>query len=166
MSRLSAFNSPLLLGFDHFDRLLDRISKTSPEGYPPYNIEQISENGLRITLAVAGFSWDDLSVALEDNQLVIRGRQADDEGSRIFIHRGIASRQFQRAFLLADGMEVMGASLDNGLLHVDLIRRVPEPKVRTIPIGRGGEAPHTITVSADETPSAPSRARTGQKREV
>jgi HSP20 family molecular chaperone IbpA len=166
MSRLSAFNSPLLLGFDHFDRLLDRMSKTSPEGYPPYNIEQISENGLRITLAVAGFSWDDLSVALEDNQLVIRGRQSEDEGSRIFIHRGIASRQFQRAFLLADGMEVMGASLDNGLLHVDLIRRVPEPKVRTIPIGRGGEAPHTITVSADEASSASSRARTGQKREV
>lgn len=166
MSRLSAFNSPLLLGFDHFDRLLDRISKTSPEGYPPYNIEQISENGLRITLAVAGFSWDDLSVALEDNQLVIRGRQADDEGSRIFIHRGIASRQFQRAFLLADGMEVMGASLDNGLLHVDMIRRVPEPKVRTIPIGRAGEAPHTITVSADEASSASSRARTGHKREV
>lgn len=166
MSRLSAFNSPLLLGFDHFDRLLDRMSKTSPEGYPPYNIEQISENGLRITLAVAGFSWDDLSVALEDNQLVIRGRQADDEGSRIFIHRGIASRQFQRAFLLADGMEVMGASLDNGLLHVDLIRRVPEPKVRTIPIGRAGEAPHTITVSADEASPASSRARTGHKREV
>ncbi|CUW38482.1 Putative Molecular chaperone(HSP20-like chaperone,24-135) [Magnetospirillum sp. XM-1] len=166
MSRLSAFNSPLLLGFDHFDRLLDRISKTSPEGYPPYNIEQISENGLRITLAVAGFSWDDLSVALEDNQLVIRGRQADDEGSRIFIHRGIASRQFQRAFLLADGMEVMGASLDNGLLHVDLIRRVPEPKVRTIPIGRAGEAPHTITVSADEASPVSSRARTGHKREV
>ena len=92
MSRMSAFNSPLLLGFDHFERVLDRISKTSAEGYPPYNIEQTSENGLRITLAVAGFSMDDLSVALEDNQLVIRGRQNEDEAGRVFIHRGIAAR--------------------------------------------------------------------------
>ncbi|MBI3444482.1 MAG: Hsp20 family protein [Magnetospirillum sp.] len=166
MSRLSAFNSPLLLGFDHFERVLDRISKTSPEGYPPYNIEQTSDNGLCITLAVAGFSWDDLSVSLEDNQLVIRGRQADDEGSRVFIHRGIAARQFQRAFVLAEGIEVQGAALDNGLLHIDLLRRVPEPKIRTIPIGRAGEQAHTITVSADEASSASSRARTGQKREV
>lgn len=166
MSRLTGFNSPLLLGFDHFDRMLDRISKTSAEGYPPYNIEQMSENGLRITLAVAGFSWDDLSVALEDNQLVIRGRQSEDEGSRVFIHRGIAARQFQRAFLLAEGMEVTGAALDNGLLHIDLLRRVPEPKVRTIPIGRGAQPPHTITVSADEASPAASQARTGRKREV
>jgi HSP20 family molecular chaperone IbpA len=166
MSRLTGFNSPLLLGFDHFDRLLDRISKSSPEGYPPYNIEQMSENGLRITLAVAGFSWDDLSVALEDNQLVIRGRQGEDDGNRVFIHRGIAARHFQRAFLLAEGMEVMGAALDNGLLHIDLIRRVPEPNIRTIPIGRAGQAPHTITVSADEAPPASPQARTGRKREV
>jgi len=141
MSRLSAFNSPLLLGFDHFERVLDRISKTSPEGYPPYNIEQTGENGLRITLAVAGFTMADLSVSLEDNQLVIRGRQSEDEGTRVFIHRGIGARQFQRAFVLAEGIEVQGAALDNGLLHIDLVRQMPEPRVRTIPIkGTAGSA--------------------------
>jgi len=173
MSRLSAFNSPLLLGFDHFERVLDRISKSSAEGYPPYNIEQTGENGLRITLAVAGFSMDDLTVALEDNQLVIRGRQVEDDNGRIFIHRGIAARQFQRAFVLAEGIEVIDAHMDSGLLHIDLVRQVPEPKVRNIPIGRaaGGESGQTITVSADsvsagDAPPAPSRARTGHAREV
>jgi HSP20 family molecular chaperone IbpA len=165
MSRLSAFNSPLLLGFDHFERVLDRISKTSGEGYPPYNIEQTSENGLRITLAVAGFSMDDLSVALEDNQLVIRGRQTEDEAGRVFIHRGIAARQFQRAFVLAEGIEVMGAGLDRGLLHIDLVRQIPEPRVRTIPIsGVGAQATNTITVDGGE-PSKP-MTRSGQERKV
>ncbi|MBF0305227.1 MAG: Hsp20 family protein [Alphaproteobacteria bacterium] len=137
MTRVSVFNSPLLLGFDHFERALDRISKTSAEGYPPYNIEQVGEEGLRITLAVAGFGMDDLSVAIEGNQLTIRGRQADDEAGRVFLHRGIAARQFQRSFVLAEGIEVRGASLDNGLLHIELARPTPEPRVRTIAIARG-----------------------------
>lgn len=171
MSRLSAFNSPLLLGFDHFERVLDRISKSSAEGYPPYNIEQIGENGLRITLAVAGFSMDDLQVSLEDNQLVIRGRQVEDDPERVFIHRGIAARQFQRAFVLAEGIEVRGAHLDNGLLHVELVRELPEPRVRAIPIqgtAKTATPPTpTITVSVDSDGAAPpSRARTGHSREV
>ena len=135
-TRLSLFNSPLLLGFDQFERTLDRISKCSAEGYPPYNIEQIGEDGLRITLAVAGFTMDDLSVQIEDNQLIIRGKQADDR-DRAYLHRGIAARQFQRAFVLAEGIEVAGASLDNGLLHVDLIRPTVEPKIRKVEIRRG-----------------------------
>ena len=134
MSRMSVFNSPLLLGFDHFERMLDRASKASAEGYPPYNIEQIRENGLRITLAVAGFSMEDLSVTIEDNQLIIRGRQGDDDNGRVFLHRGIAARQFQRSFVLAEGIEIIGAKLDNGLLHVELERIVPEPEIRTIEI--------------------------------
>ncbi len=143
MTRVSLFNSPLLLGFDHFERVLDRISKTSAEGYPPYNIEQIGDNGLRITLAVAGFSMDDLQVSIEDNQLIIRGRQAEDDQSRVFLHRGIAARQFQRGFVLAEGIEVVSATLDNGLLHVDLQRPLPENRARTIKIekalpGRSG----------------------------
>src|SRR5262245_28063056 len=111
MTRLSLFNNPLLLGFDQFERTLDRIAKSSGEGYPPYNIEQIGEHGLRITLAVAGFSSDDLSVSVEDNQLIIRGKQTDD-ANRIYLHRGIAARQFHRGFVLADGIEVTGANLD------------------------------------------------------
>lgn len=140
MSRISGFNSPLLLGFDHFERLLDRAAKAGGEGYPPYNIEQIGENALRITLAVAGFSMDDLDVSVEDNQLVIRGRQGeDDDETRIFLHRGIAARQFQRNFVLAEGIEITGASLDNGLLHVDLERHLPEPEIRTIKIEPGAK---------------------------
>jgi len=134
MSRIPTFNSPLLLGFDHFERVLDRISKASPEGYPPYNIEQVDESRLRITLAVAGFAMADLSVAIEDNQLVIRGRQAEDGAERVFIHRGIGARQFQRSFVLAEGIEVEGASLERGLLHIDLYRRQPETRIRTIAI--------------------------------
>ncbi|HIJ63226.1 MAG TPA: Hsp20 family protein [Rhodospirillaceae bacterium] len=134
MTRVSLFNSPLLLGFDHFERVLDRISKTSAEGYPPYNIEQIGNSELRITLAVAGFTMDELQVSIEDNQLIIRGRQVEEEPSRIFLHRGIAARQFQRAFVLAEGIEVKNAFLDSGLLHIDLQRPVPEPKVRTVKI--------------------------------
>jgi HSP20 family molecular chaperone IbpA len=137
MTRFAGFNSPFLLGFDHFERLLDRVAKTSAEGYPPYNIEQVGENGLRITLAVAGFAEDDLAVTLEDNQLVIRGRQGADDENRVFLHRGIAARQFQRAFVLAEGIEIAGATLASGLLHVDLVRHVPEPQVRTIKIGAG-----------------------------
>jgi HSP20 family molecular chaperone IbpA len=140
MTRVSVFNSPLLLGFDHFERVLDRISKTSAEGYPPYNIEQIGEDRLRITLAVAGFSGDDLTVAIEDNQLVIRGRQADDDTGRNFVYRGIAARQFQRSFVLAEGIEVTGAHLDNGLLHIELRRPLPETRVRNIPIDTKAKA--------------------------
>lgn len=138
MSRMSLFNSPLLLGFDHFERALDRVQKAQADGYPPYNIEQTSENGLRITLAVAGFSMADLSVQIEDNQLVVRGRQADDE-NRIYLHRGIAARQFLRTFVLAEGIRVEGAELDNGLLHIDLVRPVPETKVHTIEIKGAGK---------------------------
>ena len=137
MSRLPVFNSPLLLGFDHFERILDRVSKASAEGYPPYNIEQVGENSLRITLAVAGFSMDDLSVYVEDNQLVVRGASGEDDSGRVFIHRGIAARQFQRSFVLAEGIEITGAALDSGLLHIDLERQVPESKVRTIKIENG-----------------------------
>ena len=133
MARITAFNSPLLLGFEHLEQILDRASRTSAEGYPPYNIEQTSDNGLRITLAVAGFSMNDLSVTIEDNQLMIRGRQVEDS-DRVYIHRGIAARQFQRSFVLAEGIDVAGADMDNGLLHVDLERIVPEPEVRTIHI--------------------------------
>ena len=137
MSRLSLFNSPLLLGFDQFERTLDRISKTGSEGYPPYNIEQVSEDTLRITLAVAGFGLDDLEIQIEDNQLTVRGKQADDE-SRVYLHRGIAARQFQRSFVLAEGIEVMGAGLDNGLLSIELRRPKVEPQVRTVPIKKAG----------------------------
>ncbi|MBV9554758.1 MAG: Hsp20 family protein [Alphaproteobacteria bacterium] len=133
MARLSLFSSPLLLGFDHFERALDRVSKVSSDGYPPYNIEQVDENSLRITLAVAGFSMADLKLTIEDNQLVVRGKQADDD-NRIYLHRGIAARQFQRSFVLAEGIEVRGAWLDNGLLHIDLMRRPVETRVRTIEI--------------------------------
>ena len=134
MTRVSVFSSPLMLGFDHIERMLDRANKTAAEGYPPYNIEQIGEHRLRITLAVAGFSDDDLSVAIEDNQLVVRGKQHDDTAQRIFLHRGIAARQFTRSFVLAEGIEVRGAEIVNGLLHVDLERPVPQPKVTQVPI--------------------------------
>jgi HSP20 family molecular chaperone IbpA len=130
------FASPLFLGFDHLEQVLERASKASSDGYPPYNIEQTAPNGLRITLAVAGFTMDDLQITQEDNQLVIRGRQNDDTQDRVFLHRGIASRQFQRAFVLAEGIEVKGAWLDSGLLHIDLIRPQPEPRVKTIQINR------------------------------
>jgi HSP20 family molecular chaperone IbpA len=137
MSRVSLFSSPLLLGFDHFERALDRVSKISSDGYPPYNIEQTGENALRITLAVAGFTMADLAITIEDNQLVVRGKQTDD-GQRIYLHRGIAARQFQRSFVLAEGIEVKGAALDNGLLHIDLERPEVESRVRTIEIHGAG----------------------------
>ena len=137
MSRVSVFNSPLLLGFDHFERALDRVSKTASDGYPPYNVEQVDEDRLRITLAVAGFRPEDLEVRVEDTQLTIHGRQTDDESERVYLHRGIASRQFKRSFVLSEGIEVQGASLDNGLLHIDLVRVRPEPQVRTVEIKTG-----------------------------
>jgi HSP20 family molecular chaperone IbpA len=148
VSRLSLFNSPLLLGFDHFERALDRVSKVAADGYPPYNVEQIDPDTLRITLAVAGFTMDDLTIRVEDNQLVVRGKQADDK-ERTYLHRGIASRQFQRSFVLAEGIEVAGAFLDNGLLHIDLMRPVPETRVRTIEIRQAGTGtPRQLGVAA------------------
>lgn len=134
MARVSLFSSPLLLGFDHVERVLDRVAKTATDGYPPYNIEQTGENALRITLAIAGFRAEDLAITLEDNQLQIHGKQAEDERERVFLHRGIAGRQFQRSFVLAEGIEVVGAELDNGLLHVDLVRPQIEPAVKRIAI--------------------------------
>lgn len=133
MTRLSLFNSPFLLGFDDLERALDRVSKSSSDGYPPYNIERVGENDIRITLALAGFARDQLSVSIEDTQLVIRGRQIDDP-DREFLHRGIAARQFQRSFVLAEGIEIVGAELDNGLLHVNVKRPVVETQTRTIEI--------------------------------
>ena len=138
MSRLPTLNSPFLLGFDTIERALDRVSRSSGDGYPPYNIERVAaEDGeperLRITLAVAGFTRDQLDVTTEENQLLIRGRQTDDR-ERHYLHRGIAARQFQRAFLLAEGMKVLGADLSNGLLSVDLVRPEPEKHVRRIDI--------------------------------
>ena len=135
MTKLSFGAHPFLLGFDQLERLVERTAK-SAEGYPPFNIEQSSEHAFRITLAVAGFRDEDLTITVEDRQLVVRGRQAEDERDRVFLHRGIAARAFQRSFVLAEGVEVAGATLENGLLHVDLSRAVPEPKVLTIAIGR------------------------------
>jgi HSP20 family molecular chaperone IbpA len=136
MSRLSLFNSPLVLGFDHFERVLDRVSRSATDGYPPYNVEQTGENRLRITLAVAGFTLDELSVGVEDNELAVRGKQVDDE-SRVYLHRGIAARQFQRRFVLAEGIEVTGASLANGLLSIDLLRPEVEARSRNVEIRNG-----------------------------
>jgi HSP20 family molecular chaperone IbpA len=146
MTRMSLFNSPLLLGFDRFERTLDRIGRTG-EGYPPYNIEQLAENRLRITLAVAGFAREDLEISLEANQLTIRGRQAE-QPERAFLHRGIAARQFQRSFVLADGLEVAGAELTNGLLEI--VRPVIEPQLREIPIrtAAGGDSRIEVTSRA------------------
>lgn len=154
MSRVSMFNSPLLLGFDQLERTLDRLAKGA-EGYPPYNIERIGENGLRIVLAVAGFTTGDLVIELVENQLAVRGKQTDDS-DRVFLHRGIAARQFQRAFMLADGIEVMGARLDNGLLSIDLVRPVAEPRIRTIRIDAGKKdagTDNTIDITARRTHS-------------
>lgn len=150
MSRLSLLSSPLLLGFEEMERLIDRVGKTGSDGYPPYNIERVSLNAagadgvgaepterLRITLAVAGFKREQLEIALEDNQLSIRGRQEDDK-ARQFIHRGIAARQFSRTFVLAEGIEVKSADLSDGLLSIDLVRREPDRLMRRIEIGQSG----------------------------
>ena len=152
MSRMSLFNSPLLLGFDHFERALDRVQKAQADGYPPHNIEQTSANGLRITLAVAGFAMADLSVQIEDNQLVVRGRQADED-DRVYLHRGIAARQFLRTFVLAEGIRVEGAELDNGLLHIDLSRPIPEPKIHTIEIRGAGAASGKRSIDVTPEPA-------------
>jgi HSP20 family molecular chaperone IbpA len=132
------FASPLFVGFDQLEQMLERASKSTSDGYPPYNIEQLTHTSLRITLAVAGFTMDDLQITQEDHQLVIRGRQSEDTEGRVFLHRGIAARQFQRAFVMAEGIEVNGAWLDNGLLHIELARPQPEIRVKTIPITRPG----------------------------
>ncbi len=137
MTKLTLGSHPFLLGFEQLERLVERTAKSEGNGYPPYNIEQTGPTGYRITLAVAGFSDDDLSITIEDRQLVIRGRQSDDDADRVFLHRGIAARQFQRSFVLADGVEVSGAATKNGLLHVDLNRAEPERVVQTINIQKG-----------------------------
>lgn len=139
MTKLSFGSHPFLLGFDQLERLVERTAKAGNDGYPPYNIERIDEAAFRITLAVAGFAEDDLSITLENQQLLIRGRQQDDDNGRVFLHRGIAARQFQRSFVLADGVEVASARLDHGLLHVDLKRAAPESVVQTIEINAGGK---------------------------
>lgn len=140
MSRTSLLNSPLLLGFDEIERVLDRVVKGSGDGYPPYNIERITDDAdsgevLRITLAVAGFTRDQLDVSVEDNQLTVRGKQEDD-GERVYLHRGIAARQFQRSFVLADGIDIREADLSNGLLSIELVRPQPERMVRKIDISQ------------------------------
>jgi HSP20 family molecular chaperone IbpA len=139
-TRLTLFDSPLFLGFDHFEKTFDRLRKSGNEGYPPYNIEQIGEEGLRITLAVAGFTMDALDVETENNQLTIRGKQPEDDQERLYLHRGIAARQFVRSFILADGIEVESASLDHGLLHIDLKRILPESNAKKIKIKGSDEA--------------------------
>ncbi len=134
MTKMTLATHPFLLGFDQLERLVERTAKSGNDGYPPYNIEQIGDTRYRITLALAGFEEADLSITVEDRQLVIKGRQTDDLEGRIFLHRGIAARQFQRSFVLADGVEVAGAQMENGLLHVDLKRDVPDSIVQTIKI--------------------------------
>ncbi|KAA2312330.1 heat-shock protein Hsp20 [Pseudooceanicola sediminis] len=137
MTKMSLGSHPYLLGFEQLERLLERSAKSGNEGYPPFNIEQTSDNSYRITLAVAGFGESELAVTLEDRQLVIRGRQSDDGEGRVFLHRGIAARQFQRSFVLAEGVEVGEAVMENGLLHVDLTRAEPERVVQRISIKKG-----------------------------
>jgi len=135
--RLSIFDSPFFLGFEQFERTFDRVAKSGGDGYPPYNIEQRGSDRLRITLAVAGFTMADLAITVEDNQLVIRGKQAEPEG-RVYLHRGIAARQFQRTFVLAEGIEVEEAILDCGLLHIELKRPPMVARMRTVSI-KGGQ---------------------------
>ena len=137
MTKMTLGSYPHMLGFEQLERLVERTAKSGNEGYPPYNIEQTTDTSYRITLAVAGFGEDDLSITVEDRQLVIRGRQSDDSEGRMFLHRGIAARQFQRSFVLADGVEVGEALMENGLLHVDLTRARPDTVVQTINIKKG-----------------------------
>lgn len=137
MTKMTFATHPFLLGFEQLDRLVERTAKTGNDGYPPYNIEQSAEDQFKITLAVAGFSPDDLSITLENRQLTVRGQQHDDNDARVFLHRGIAARQFQRSFVLADRVEVTGASMENGLLHIELRQANPENVVQTIKITRG-----------------------------
>ena len=137
MSKLTLGSYPHMLGFEQLERLLERSAKSGNEGYPPYNIEQTSDFSYRITLAVAGFAEQDLAITVDDRQLVILGRQGDESDGRVFLHRGIAARQFQRMFVLADGVDVGEAVMENGLLHVDLTRSRPETVVQTINIKKG-----------------------------
>lgn len=137
MTKLTLGAHPYMLGFEQLERMLESSAKSGNEGYPPFNIEQTSQNSYRITLAVAGFGENDLSITVEDRQLVIRGRQREDSDERIYLHRGIAARQFQRSFVLADGVEVGEAIMENGLLHVDLTRAQPEMVVQKIKINKG-----------------------------
>lgn len=136
MTRTTFASHPFLLGFEQLDALVERTQKNGMDGYPPFNIEQCGEDAYRITLAVAGFAEDDLAITLEAPHLIVRGRQAEDT-ARVYLHRGIAARQFQRSFVLADRVEVSGALLDRGLLHIDLVRERPERQVETISIKRG-----------------------------
>lgn len=136
MTKLTFGAHPFLLGFEQLERLVERTAKTASEGYPPFNIEATSEHTYRITLAVAGFHDEDLSITVEDRQLVVRGKQGDDGQERVFLHRGIAARAFQRSFVMAEGVEVAGAALDHGLLHIDLRRTVPDSVVQIIKISR------------------------------
>ena len=136
MTKMSLGSHPFLLGFEQLERLMERTAKSDNNGYPPFNIEQKSANSYRITLAIAGFAEEDLSITVEDRQLVIRGKQTEDDDTRVFLHRGIAARQFQRTFVLAEGVEVTGAATENGLLHVDLSKAEPEKIVQTIKINQ------------------------------
>ncbi|WP_417807381.1 Hsp20 family protein [Thioclava sp.] len=136
MTKLSFGAHPYLLGFDQLERLVERTAKAGSDAYPPYNIEQSGEDAFRVTLAVAGFSEGDLSITLEHHALVIRGRQSEEAGDKAYLHRGIAARAFQRSFVLADGVDVAGAAMENGLLHIDLMRSAPDRIVQTIPIKR------------------------------
>ncbi|NDV01986.1 Hsp20 family protein [Pseudoroseicyclus tamaricis] len=138
MTKISLGAHPYLLGFEELERLMERTAKSAGDGYPPYNIEQTSPHSYRITLAVAGFSENDLAITLEENSLVVRGRQSEDSDGRVYLHRGIAARQFQRSFVLADGVEIGEAVMENGLLHIDLTRKPPESVVQTIQIRKGG----------------------------
>ncbi|SMH35487.1 Hsp20 family protein [Maritimibacter sp. HL-12] len=137
MTKLTLGTHPFLLGFDQLERMLEQAEKSGTEGYPPFNIEQVSERAYRITLAVAGFAQDDLSLTVEDRKLVVRGRSPKTDESRVFLHRGIAARQFMKSFVLADGVEVKGAATENGLLHIDLERAEPEKIVKSIQIRKG-----------------------------
>lgn len=146
MNRLSLFSSPFLLGFDRLEEMLDRVSRASADGYPPYDVESLGDNRLRIVLAVAGFERNELAVTVENSELVIRGKQTEDD-KRMFLHRGIAARQFQRRFVLAEGIEVEGASLENGLLSILVVRPEPTTVSRTVEIrvpGDSGAKPRAV----------------------
>jgi HSP20 family molecular chaperone IbpA len=149
MPRMSTFNNPLMLGFDHFDQMLEQLSKSGGEGYPPYNIEQIRPDTLRITLAVAGFSEEDMQITLEQNQLIIHGKQRE-ETDRVFLHQGIAARQFKKKFVLAEGIEVTGAEIDNGLLHIELLLPTPSTNSRQIQITKKSNKKDMKTIDSSE----------------
>ncbi len=149
MPRVTTFNSPLMLGFDHFEQMLEQLSKSSGEGYPPYNIEQIEPGKLRIILAVAGFLEDDLQITLEQNQLIVQGKQREDT-DRVFLHRGIASRQFQKKFVLAEGVEVTGAEMDNGLLNIDIDLPLPNVDRRQIEIKKKAHKKDMKTIDSKD----------------